>query len=74
MPYYGANSPAYLAALANAGIVAPANWSLQAASNLESAWAAGETEDRTDAQYLIPGGIYAYHLATFNAIVHEYFG
>jgi hypothetical protein len=32
----------YLAALRNAGIVAPDNWAVQAASNLEAGWHAGQ--------------------------------
>jgi len=69
----GAYGP-YLNALAAAGIVAPDNWAIQAANNLEAAWANGQTEAQTNQEYLIPGGIYPYHLATFNSIVHAYFG
>jgi hypothetical protein len=65
---------AYLVALANAGINAPGGWSVQTAQSLETAWANGETEDQTNAQYLTPGGIYPEHLAAFNSIVHQYFG
>jgi hypothetical protein len=64
----------YLTALANAGINAPSDWAIQTAQNLEAAWANGETEDQTNNQYLLPGGIYPQHLAIFNAIVHQYFG
>jgi hypothetical protein len=64
----------YLTALANAGINAPSDWAIQTAQNLEAAWANGETEDQTNNQYLLPGGIYPQHLAEFNAIVHQYFG
>jgi hypothetical protein len=64
----------YLTALANAGITAPSAWAIQTAQNLEAAWANGQTEDQTDNQYLLPGGIYPQHLAVFNAIVHQYFG
>jgi hypothetical protein len=64
----------YLDDLARAGIVAPDDWAVQAANNLEAAWARGETEAQTDQEYLIPGGIYPYHLAAFDSIVHANFG
>ena len=43
-------------------------------SDATGAWANGETGDRTNIQYLLPGGIYPQHLADFNAILHRYFG
>jgi hypothetical protein len=64
----------YLDDLARAGIVAPDDWAVQAANNLEAAWARGETEAQTNAEYLTPGGIYPEHLAPFNSIVHANFG
>ncbi len=64
----------YLDDLARAGIVAPDDWAVQAANNLEAAWGRGETEKQTDREYLIPGGIFPNHLAAFNAIVHANFG
>jgi hypothetical protein len=54
--------------------VAPDDWAVQAANNLEAAWARGETEAQTDQEYLLPGGIYPEHLAPFNSIVHANFG
>jgi hypothetical protein len=69
----GAYGP-YLDDLARAGIVAPDQRAVQTANNVKAAWASGETEAQTNQEYLIPGGIYQYHLGAFNAIVHANFG
>jgi type IV secretory pathway VirJ component len=50
-----------------AGIVAPADWIVTTGNTLCQAWAAGDSTAYTD-QILLAGGIYPYHLATYDAI------
>jgi len=61
--------PAYAADIANAGITAPYGWLMSTGNTLCADWAAGETTAQTD-PVLTAGGIYAYHLATFDAITN----
>jgi hypothetical protein len=70
-PYYGAGQfPAYEADIANAGIVAPTGWLDTTGEQLCTDWANGETTANTD-PILLAGGIYAYHLATFDTITNN---
>ena len=65
----GGAGPIYAADIANAGITAPYGWLLSTGNTLCEDWAAGETTAQTD-PILTAGGIYAYHLATFDAITN----
>ncbi len=60
----------YAADIANAGITAPYGWLISTGNTLCADWAAGETAAQTD-PILTAGGIYAYHLATFDAITNS---
>lgn len=57
----------YATDIANAGIVAPAGWLYSTGTTLCNDWANGQTTTQTD-QILLAGGIYPYHLATFDSI------
>jgi hypothetical protein len=65
--------PAYAADIANAGIAAPYGWLMSTGNSLCDDWAAGETTAQTD-PILTAGGIYAYHLVTFDGRILEIFG
>ena len=60
----------YAADIANAGISAPYGWLLSTGNTLCDDWAAGETTTQTD-PILTAGGIYAFHLAAFDAITNS---
>src|ERR1022692_4683684 len=61
--------PAYAADIANAGITAPYGWLMSTGNTLCDDWAAGEATSQSD-PLLTAGGIYAYHLAAFDAITN----
>jgi hypothetical protein len=58
----------YAADILNAGITAPAAWIDKTGQQLVAYWDKGYTAAWTDANVLTPGGIYQYHLATFDQI------
>jgi hypothetical protein len=56
------------------GITAPTAWIDSTGRRLVSDWQAGYSSDWTDANVLAPGGVYASHFATFNAITVQDLG
>lgn len=64
----------YAQDILNAGITAPVSWIDKTGQQLVADWRAGYTAAWTDANVLTPGGIYAYHLATFDQITARDFG
>ena len=64
----------YVTDILNAGITAPTTWIASTGQTLVRDWQAGYTAAWTDADVLTSGGIYAYHLATFDQITARDFG
>ena len=64
----------YATDILSAGITAPVSWINSAGAQITADWRAGYTAAWTDANVLTPGGIYAYHLATFDQITARDFG
>jgi len=64
----------YTRDILNAGITAPAAWIDKTGQQLVAYWNEGYTAAWTDANVLTPGGIYQYHLATFDQITARDFG
>ena len=69
-PGPGASDAQYAQDIANAGITAPYGWLMTTGATLCADWANGESTADTD-PILQAGGIYADHLATFDAITQE---
>ena len=64
----------YATDILNAGIAAPVSWINATGQKIVADWRAGDTAAWTDANVLTPGGVYAYHLATFDQITARDFG
>lgn len=58
----------YAQDITNAGIVAPVAWINSTGATLCADWASGMSWTQTDNAVLVPGGIYPYHLATYDSI------
>jgi hypothetical protein len=64
----------YAQDILNAGITAPVSWIDSTGQKITADWRAGYTAAWTDANVLTPGGVYSYHLATFDQITARDFG
>ena len=64
----------YATDILQAGITAPVAWINSTGQKIVANWRAGYTAAWTDQNVLLPGGIYQYHLATFDQITARDFG
>jgi len=64
----------YATDILQAGITAPVAWINSTGQKIVADWRAGYTAAWTDQNVLLPGGIYQYHLATFDQITARDFG
>jgi hypothetical protein len=64
----------YATDILNAGITAPVSWINATGQKVVADWRAGDTAAWTDANVLTPGGVYPYHLSTFDQITARDFG
>jgi hypothetical protein len=64
----------YATDILQAGITAPVVWINSTGQKIVADWRAGYTAAWTDQNVLLPGGIYQYHLATFDQITARDFG
>ena len=70
----GAVPAGYATDILQAGITAPVAWINSTGQKIVANWRAGYTAAWTDQNVLLPGGIYQYHLATFDQITARDFG
>ena len=67
-------APSYAQDILNAGITAPVPWINTAGAQLAADWRAGYTAAWTDANVLLPAGVWPSHLAPFDQITARHFG